>query len=58
MKRYTLPQIKKALIRAVGSGHGHDYNCSAVQGMERDCHCGWLEIKEMVESFKSKRKSK
>lgn len=51
MKQYTLKQIKQALIRAFDK-HGHEYNCSAVQGMERDCHCGWLEVHEIVKSLR------
>jgi hypothetical protein len=39
-------ELEAALSRAVGD-HGHDYDCSAVRGMERDCHCGWAEVKKM-----------
>lgn len=39
--------LRDALKRAVKE-HGHKYNCSAARGMERDCHCGWLEVKELV----------
>lgn len=56
----TKAELEKALLRAVDS-HGHEYNCSSVQGMERDCHCGWLEVKELVAKVRpalSTRKSK
>lgn len=46
-KAARIQELEKALVRAV-KDHGHSYNCSAARGMERDCHCGWLEIKEMV----------
>ena len=43
----TIKQLRAALKRAVKSS-GHDHNCSAVQGMDSDCHCGWVEIRNMV----------
>lgn len=46
----TKAELIKALLRAVNS-HGHEYNCSAVQGMERDCHCGWHEVRELAKSL-------
>ena len=46
-KGTSTQKLKAALKRAVKS-HGHDYQCSAVRGMESDCHCGWNEIKRMV----------
>jgi hypothetical protein len=47
LKGTSVQKLKAALKRAVTS-HGHDYHCSAVRGMERDCHCGWLEIKQLA----------
>ena len=40
IKGTSVQKLRAALKRAVAR-HGHDYNCSASQGMERDCHCGW-----------------
>ena len=40
-------ELQQALVRAV-TQHGHHYQCSAVRGMERDCHCGWLEVKALA----------
>lgn len=45
--KLTMPMMKKALVRAVDE-HGHKWGCSARMGMERDCHCGWLEVREIV----------
>ena len=45
-----------ALKRAVEK-HGHDYQCSAVRGMESECHCGWNKVREMAKSFKTRKKS-
>ena len=39
--------LRDALKLAVKQ-KGHHYQCSALRGMERDCHCGWLEVKELV----------
>lgn len=55
MKRPTTQELKVALVRAV-EDHGHHYQCSAVRGMERDCHCGWLEVRELVARIKRGRK--
>jgi hypothetical protein len=46
-------KMRDALIRAV-KNHGHDYNCSAARGMESDCHCGWLEVKQLVKKLEAK----
>lgn len=46
--KLTIQMLKKALIRAF-ENHGHKYNCSAARGMERDCTCGWLEVREIVQ---------
>lgn len=46
-KRVTNKALKAALRRAVKS-HGHEYNCSAAHGMERDCTCGWLEVRQLA----------
>lgn len=57
-KKPTYTQVKKALVRAF-ENHGHEYFCSAARGMESDCHCGWLEVRELVgELIPTKRKSK
>jgi len=48
--RRRIKELERALMRAVNE-HGHKYNCSAARGMERDCHCGWLEVRELVKSF-------
>ena len=45
--RAQIADLEKALVRAV-TEHGHEWGCSAGRGMERDCHCGWLEVREMV----------
>lgn len=45
--RTTVQELRKALKRAVYN-HGHDLHCSAARGMERDCHCGWLEVKTLA----------
>lgn len=50
--RAEIRRLERALVRAVNK-HGHDYQCSAARGMERDCHCGWLEIREMVKRITS-----
>jgi len=46
--KLTIQMLKKALSRAF-ENHGHKYNCSAARGMERDCTCGWLEVREIVQ---------
>jgi hypothetical protein len=40
-------QLRIALDKAVNK-HGHEYNCSAVQGSQADCHCGWTDVKELL----------
>lgn len=45
-------ELENALLRAY-SDHGHKYNCSAARGMESDCTCGWLEIRQMVKAINS-----
>jgi len=47
-----LQELEAALVRIV-THHGHKYTCSAVRGMERDCTCGWLEIRELVKTIPS-----
>lgn len=42
--------LRDALQRAFKE-HGHKYNCSAARGMERDCTCGWLEVRDLVKSY-------
>jgi len=51
----TKTELEKALVRAV-KNHGHEYNCSSSQGMERDCHCSWLEVRELVKKIEEKSK--
>ena len=48
--RQRTKDLEKALVRAV-THHGHHYTCSAARGMERDCTCGWLKIREMVKAI-------
>jgi hypothetical protein len=50
--KLTIKMLKKALVRAF-ENHGHKYNCSAARGMECDCTCGWLEIREIVQRIQS-----
>ena len=50
-RKPTTGSLKAALIRAFDQ-HGHRYNCSAARGMERDCTCGWLEVRELVEKIR------
>lgn len=45
--RRRIKELERALMRAVDE-HGHKWGCSARMGMERDCHCGWLEVREIV----------
>lgn len=52
-KRRELKELKTALLRAVDE-HGHKYNCSAARGMESDCHCGWLEVRELAKTLRPK----
>jgi hypothetical protein len=34
--------------RAEAGQLGHHYQCSAIRGMERDCHCGWLSLRQIT----------
>jgi hypothetical protein len=43
--------LRQALLRAFDQ-HGHPYNCSAARGMESECICGWLEVRQLVEQMK------
>lgn len=52
--RRRIKKLENALVRAI-TAHGHDSNCSAARGMERDCHCGWLEVKQMASRISNRR---
>lgn len=43
--------LRKHLKRAMRQ-HGHEYNCSAARGSERDCTCGWTDAKAFAEKLK------
>jgi hypothetical protein len=48
--RKQLDTVSKALVRAVNK-HGHDFHCSAARGLESECHCGWVEIKNLAKTL-------
>lgn len=45
-----ITKLRRALKRAA-SQCGHVYNCSAARGSERDCTCGWAEVKELARNL-------
>jgi hypothetical protein len=42
--------LADALVLAV-ERQGHKWGCSAGRGMERDCTCGWTDVKELAKSI-------
>lgn len=42
--------LADALVLAV-TRQGHKWGCSAGRGMERDCTCGWTDLKELAKSI-------
>jgi hypothetical protein len=46
----VIVELADALVLAV-IRQGHKWGCSAGRGMERDCTCGWTEVKELAKSI-------
>lgn len=54
--RERIAVLEKALIRACGT-NGHTFHCGAARGLESECHCGWVEIKQLVKSLSQGKRS-
>jgi hypothetical protein len=42
--------LRDALVLAV-SLQGNKWGCSAGRGMERDCTCGWTDLKALAKTY-------
>lgn len=52
LTRNYVKSLEVALVRAAME-HGHKWGCSAARGLDSECTCGWVAVKQLARSIQN-----